>query len=388
MAADQREPNSIVLAAGGTGGHLFPAQALAEELKRRGYGVHLITDSRGRDFGGEFPATRVFDVPSATLSLGQPWSLPINLLQLWRGYNISKTILLQLRPQVVVGFGGYPSVPPLAAATRLRLPTIVHEQNAIMGRANRAMAKRASAIASSFPSIFNLSPSLKKKLELTGNPVRSQVLKFARSPYDQPAADRTFKLLVFGGSQGAKFLSQTVPLAIADLAGPIRRKLKITQQCREEDVGPVKARYEEMGIDHEVQAFFSDLPRRIAGAHLVICRSGASTIAELAVIGRPAILVPLPHAVDNDQLRNAESFASAGAGWLLRQESLSAESLAALITSLRYHESGLAEAASAALEIGRPNAAELLADVVERFATAPVKELVTDNVGLHHEVTP
>lgn len=389
MAADKREGDqTIVLAAGGTGGHLFPAQALAEELQRRGHEIHLITDSRVRDYGSEFPASRIYDVPSATVTLRRAWKLPAQLWRLWRGYNISRTILLQLKPRAIVGFGGYPSFPPIAAAARLNLPTVIHEQNAVMGRANRAVARRASIIASSFPAIANLPAALKAKVELTGNPVRSQVLKYAGSAYDKPTAERTFRILVFGGSQGARFFSEIMPLAAVEFAGPMRRKLKITQQCRQEDIAQVKAKYQELGIEHEVEAFFTDLPKRMAGAQLVICRSGASTIAELTVIGRPAILVPLPHAVDNDQQRNAESFTSAGGGWLLPQAELTAETLAAILTHLRYHEADLANAAKAALEQGRPDAAGRLADVVERLASQPIKRFVPGKVRLRHEAAP
>jgi UDP-N-acetylglucosamine--N-acetylmuramyl-(pentapeptide) pyrophosphoryl-undecaprenol N-acetylglucosamine transferase len=258
----------------------------------------------------------------------------------------------------------------------------------VMGRANRAVARRASIIASSFPAIANLPAALKAKVELTGNPVRSQVLKYAGSAYDKPTAERTFRILVFGGSQGARFFSEIMPLAAVEFAGPMRRKLKITQQCRQEDIAQVKAKYQELGIEHEVEAFFTDLPKRMAGAQLVICRSGASTIAELTVIGRPAILVPLPHAVDNDQQRNAESFTSAGGGWLLPQAELTAETLAAILTHLRYHEADLANAAKAALEQGRPDAAGRLADVVERLASQPIKRFVPGKVRLRHEAAP
>jgi UDP-N-acetylglucosamine--N-acetylmuramyl-(pentapeptide) pyrophosphoryl-undecaprenol N-acetylglucosamine transferase len=387
MAATEREAGAVVvLAAGGTGGHLFPAQALAEELKRRNYEIHLITDSRVREYGADFPAVRVYDVPSATISFNSPWRLPGRAWKLWQGYGISKTILLQLRPRVVVGFGGYPSFPPVAAAARLQIPVVLHEANAVMGRANIAMAKRATVIASSFPRIVNLPAGLMGKVQLTGNPVRQQVLKLAGSPYDPGDLEKTFRIVVFGGSQGAKFFSDIMPAAAAELPGPLRRKLKIVQQCRAEDIEAVKAKYDEFGIDSEVQAFFTDLPERMAASHLVIARSGASTIAELSVIGRPAILVPLPHAVDNDQLRNAQSFTAAGGGWLMVQAELTPERLAATIMHLRYHEGDLAEAAQAALEQGRPDAASRLAEVVEKLA-APVKNYIPEGASLSHEAT-
>ncbi len=339
-----------------------------------------------REYGADFPAARVYDVPSATISFNSPWRLPGRAWKLWQGYGISKTILLQLRPRVVVGFGGYPSFPPVAAAARLQIPVVLHEANAVMGRANMAMAKRATAIASSFPRIANLPADLMGKVQLTGNPVRQQVLKLAGSPYDPGDLEKTFRIVVFGGSQGAKFFSEIMPAAAAELPGPLRRKLKIVQQCRAEDIEAVKAKYDELGIDSEVQAFFTDLPERMAASHLVIARSGASTIAELSVIGRPAILVPLPHAVDNDQLRNAQSFTAAGGGWLMAQAELTPERLAATIMHLRYHEGDLAEAAQAALEQGRPDAASRLAEAVEKLA-APVKNYIPEGASLSHEAT-
>jgi UDP-N-acetylglucosamine--N-acetylmuramyl-(pentapeptide) pyrophosphoryl-undecaprenol N-acetylglucosamine transferase len=388
MASPERNAdNVIVLAAGGTGGHLFPAQALAEELQRRGYLIHLITDSRVSEFGKDFPAERIYDVPSATVTLKSPWKLPGRLFRLMHGYVLSKAVLRKLKPRAIVGFGGYPSFPPLAAAARLRLPIILHEANAVLGRANMAIAKRASLIASSFPTLTNLPAALQSKVQLTGNPVRSQVLKFAGAPYDPPAAEKTFRLLVFGGSQGAQFFSELVPAAIAELPGVVRRNIAVTQQCRPEDVEAVRARYEELGVEGEVAHFFADLPQRMTAAHLVICRSGASTIAELTVIGRPAILVPLPHSVDSDQLRNAESFANGGGGWLLRQSELTAESLAATLMHLRYEETELTDAARAALDQGRPDATERLADAVAALAAPPVNVFIPETIGVRHEAT-
>jgi UDP-N-acetylglucosamine--N-acetylmuramyl-(pentapeptide) pyrophosphoryl-undecaprenol N-acetylglucosamine transferase len=325
-------------------------------------------------------------VPSATISFKSPWRLPERAWKLWRGYGIAKTILQQLRPQVVVGFGGYPSFPPVAAAARLHIPLVLHEANAVMGRANLAMAKWATTIASSFPSIANLPVDLRGKVQLTGNPVREQVLKLAGSSYEPADPETTFRIVVFGGSQGAKFFSDIMPAAVAELPGPLRRKLRIVQQCRAEDVEAVKAKYDELGIESEVQAFFTDLPKRMADSHLVIARSGASTVAELSVIGRPAILVPLPHAVDNDQLRNAESFTASGGGWLMAQADLAPERLAATIMHLRYHDGDLAEAARAALEHGRPDAASRLAEVVERLAR-PVTNYIPEGASLSHEAT-
>ena len=283
MASRPRKGRSgtVVIAAGGTGGHLFPAQALAEELARRGYAVHLMTDHRVRDYGAKFPAEQIYDIPSATLALGQPWKLPLGSVNLVRGYNIARTILLYVKPVAIVGFGGYPSFPPVLAGVRLRVPTVIHEQNAVLGRANRAMSRFATAIASSFPTTANLNPALASKVVMTGNPVRTQVREVAGMPYEKPAADRPFRLLVFGGSQGAKFFADIMPDTVAEMPAAMRRRLKITLQCRAEDVERVRKAFDRLAVSHEVKAFFSDLPKRIGEAQLVLCRSGASTIAEL-----------------------------------------------------------------------------------------------------------
>jgi UDP-N-acetylglucosamine--N-acetylmuramyl-(pentapeptide) pyrophosphoryl-undecaprenol N-acetylglucosamine transferase len=356
---------TIVLAAGGTGGHLFPAQALAEELTRRGYDIHLMTDERVRDYGKSFPARQTHVVPSATLSLGKPWLLPGRLFRLFGGYRQARAILQSLQPRAVVGFGGYPSFPPILAAANLKIPSCVHDQNAVMGRANRVLARYADAIASSFPNLQGLPPTAAHKVTVTGNPVRDLVLKSRAAAY--PASAR-FRLLVFGGSQGAQFFGDFMPKAFAAMTAEERAGLQVTQQVRPENMEAVKAAYGQLNLDCELQPFFMDMPSRIAASHLVICRSGASTIAELGVIGRPAIMVPLPHALDNDQLRNAESFASAGAGWVHPQASLEPQGFAAFLTRLRSQEDVLRRAAAAALGHGKPDAAQRLADLTEQLA--------------------
>jgi UDP-N-acetylglucosamine--N-acetylmuramyl-(pentapeptide) pyrophosphoryl-undecaprenol N-acetylglucosamine transferase len=360
--------NIIVLAAGGTGGHLFPAQALAEELVRRGYVIHLMTDERVRDYGKSFPAAETHVVPSATISLSDPLRLPARAWRLFAGYSAARKILKRLKPAAVVGFGGYPSFPPILAAARLGIPSCIHDQNAVMGRANRLLSKFADVVAASFPQLIGLPETAKDKLIFTGNPVRDIALKEKGADY--PALDRNtpFNLLVFGGSQGARFFAEFMPGVIAALDPDVLKSLRLVQQCRQEDMAAVKALYGAGNFVHELQPFFMDMPKRIAGAHLVICRSGASTIAELGVIGRPAIMVPLPHALDNDQLRNAESFAKAGAGWVRPQAELDAKEFAAFLTRLRYEEATLRQAARAALDHGRPDAAQRLADLTENLA--------------------
>jgi UDP-N-acetylglucosamine--N-acetylmuramyl-(pentapeptide) pyrophosphoryl-undecaprenol N-acetylglucosamine transferase len=364
---------TVMLAAGGTGGHLFPAQALAEELGRRGYAIHLMTDERVKDYGKSFPALKIHEVPSATFGLSQPLKLPGRVLRLWKGYRIARSILASVRPVAVAGFGGYPSFPPLLAASRLGIPSCVHDQNAVMGRANRALARMATAVASSFPELASLPDGAREKMVFTGNPVRDLVLKSKAAPYSAPTAVGDFRLLVFGGSQGASFFGAFMPEAIAALEPGVRKTFSITQQCRPEDIEAVRAAYAKIGVAADLQPFFMDMPQRIAAAHLVVSRSGASTIAELGVIGRPAIMVPLPHAIDNDQLKNAQSFAGGGAGWVMPQSELQPQTFAAFLARLRYQDAELNRAARAALAHGKPDAAARLADLIEKIAGAGTK---------------
>ncbi|MBI2717521.1 MAG: undecaprenyldiphospho-muramoylpentapeptide beta-N-acetylglucosaminyltransferase [Rhizobiales bacterium] len=358
----------IVLAAGGTGGHLFPAQALAEELTRRGHVIHLMTDERVADYGRTFPAVVTHVVPSATLSLGEPLKLPGRLLRLYRGYGAARVLLKEIDPAAVVGFGGYPSFPPILAAARLGIPCCVHDQNAVMGRANRLLARFATRVASSFPTLIGLPAGTAAKLVVTGNPVRDIVLGEKAAAYPPLGADGPFNLLVFGGSQGARFFGEFMPKVMAAMTPSTRARLNLVQQVRPEDLEAVRAAYAKLSFRFEIKPFFMDMPQRIAAAHLVFCRAGASTIAELGVIGRPAVMVPLPHAIDNDQLRNAESFAAAGAGWVRPQASLEPREFAAFLTRLTGEEQELRRAAAAALGHGKPDAARRLADLTEQLA--------------------
>jgi UDP-N-acetylglucosamine--N-acetylmuramyl-(pentapeptide) pyrophosphoryl-undecaprenol N-acetylglucosamine transferase len=364
----------VVLAAGGTGGHLFPAQALAEELVKRGYIIHLVTDERVADYGKTFPAIETHIIPSATLSLSKPWLLPMRLLRLYKGFRLARSIFKSLKPNAVVGFGGYPSFPPLIAASRLGIPCCVHDQNAMMGRANRVLSRFVDVVASSFPDIAGLPAKARKKVVVTGNPVRSVVITEQNSPYPEISDDLPFNLLVFGGSQGARFFSEFMPGVVEELPKDVLRTLHITQQCRKEDLAALEAKYVALDLSFDLAPFFLDMPQKIADSHLVFCRSGASTIAELGVIGRPAVMVPLPHAIDNDQLRNAESFANAGAGWIKPQAELEASEFAAFLTRLRFHEEELQDAAHAALAHGKPDAAQRLADVTEKLVAKSAKK--------------
>jgi UDP-N-acetylglucosamine--N-acetylmuramyl-(pentapeptide) pyrophosphoryl-undecaprenol N-acetylglucosamine transferase len=356
----------VVLAAGGTGGHLFPAQALAEVLRTRGYDIHLVTDERVHDYGKNFPASQTHVIPSASLSLSKPLKVPGNLLRLVSGVAKARSLFKLTKPAAVVGFGGYPSLPPLWAATMLGVPSIVHEQNAVLGRANKLMASRVDAIATSFEVVSKLTDDAKAKVVLTGNPVRKTALNFAGASYPQLTETSAFYLVVFGGSQGAKFFSDVMPAALACLPSDLRQRLSLVQQCRQEDIARVEEGLTKLGVKAQLSPFFANMPEQIANAHLVICRSGASSIAELGVIGRTALLVPLPHAIDNDQQKNAESFVAAGAGQIRAQNTLTPQVLADAIAQLMRYPQGLKEAAAAAARHGRPDAAQRLADLVER----------------------
>jgi UDP-N-acetylglucosamine--N-acetylmuramyl-(pentapeptide) pyrophosphoryl-undecaprenol N-acetylglucosamine transferase len=275
----------------------------------------------------------------------------------------------KVKPGAVVGFGGYPTFPPLKAAGLRGVPTALHEQNAVLGRANRMLAKGVTRIATSFETTRLLGPELQAKATLTGNPVRSAVIDAARRAYAKPQPAGPIELVVFGGSQGARFFSEVLPPALALLPAEVRGRLNVVQQARAEDVDGVVAAYRDAGIRAEVAAFFRDLPQRMAGAHLVIARSGASTVAELAVIGRPSILVPLPHALDNDQLQNALRLAESGAAWCIEQKDISPARLAGDIGALLGDPDRLAAAATAAKRLGRPDAVGRLADLVEALMT-------------------
>jgi UDP-N-acetylglucosamine--N-acetylmuramyl-(pentapeptide) pyrophosphoryl-undecaprenol N-acetylglucosamine transferase len=356
-----------MLAAGGTGGHLFPALALAQELGRRGRTVDLVTDMRGASYGADFPARAVYRVPSATFAGRSPLAVGWAAWMLVRGIGAAFKLLGEVRPAALVGFGGYPSFPPLVAARLRGIPTALHEQNAVLGRANRMLAPRVSVIAASFAPTKHLEGPALARTQLTGNPVRDEVIAWSATDYQTPASDGPFSLLVFGGSQGARFFSDVLPPALALLPDQVRAQLFVVQQCREEDLARVEAAYQSAGVRAHLAAFFPNLPEEMAKAHLVIGRAGASTVAELTVIGRPAILVPLPHAIDNDQLQNARRLAESGGAWCIEQKELTPERLANALGRLLSAPEALAQAAAAAKRQGRPDAVERLADLVEEL---------------------
>jgi len=341
---------------------------LAAALAARGIAVDLATDARATRYGGTFPANAVHVIPSATLRGRNPLAYAKTAAML--GFGVAKAYLLlgRLRPAAVIGFGGYPSIPPVLAASLRGIPTVIHEQNGVMGRANRLLAPRVNAIATSFPGVVETEPALAAKATRTGNPLRPAVIAAAAVPYARPDAHGALRLLVFGGSQGARIMADIVPPAVERLDAAVRARLAIVQQAREEDLERVRGAYGRGGLAAEVAPFFPDLPARIAAAHLVVSRSGASTVAELAAIGRPAILVPLPHALDQDQLANATVLMKAGGAVLLRQDALTPERLAAEIAALAADPARLAAMAAGARSAGVPDAAAQLADLVLRVA--------------------
>ena len=357
----------VLLSAGGTGGHLFPAQSLAEELVRRGWAVDLATDERADKYGARFPARLVHIIASETVRSRSPLALLKTALALGRGFLQSLAVIRRIRPAVVVGFGGYPTVPPMMAALFLRRPTILHEQNAVMGRANARLAPKATRIATSFTDV-SMPEVAKPKVVLTGNPVRGTVLAAADTPYRPIERAGEIRLLVFGGSQGARYFSDVMPPAIASLDVALRHRIRLTQQVRAEDMDRVQAAYAGLGLEVELAPFFVDMPARIASSHLVVCRSGASTVTELAVIGRPALMVPFPGALDQDQAGNARVLSAAGGGWTFAQKDLTPGILAAELTRLMLHPEALSDAAAAARTAGRPDAVSNLADLVESLA--------------------
>ncbi len=356
----------VILAAGGTGGHLFPAEALAVALKARGVTVDLATDERAERYGKDFPARQTHIIPSATYRGGDPLSLVRTFGTLGLGFAKAWLLMGRVRPVAVVGFGGYPTLPPLMSAARRKIPTIIHDANAVMGRANKMLATRATAIATSFDGVVD--GALAAKATRTGNPVRPAVIAAASIPYPLYDATQPLRLTVTGGSQGARVMSDVVPAAIETLDAALRARLLLAQQARDEDLAQVRGIYARLNIATEVAAFFPDLPARIAAAHLVVSRSGASTVSELAAIGRPSILIPLPGALDQDQFANAGVLADVGGAIRLPQTEFTPERLAAEVAALASAPQKLVAMAGAARSQGAPDAAERLADLVMKVA--------------------
>jgi UDP-N-acetylglucosamine--N-acetylmuramyl-(pentapeptide) pyrophosphoryl-undecaprenol N-acetylglucosamine transferase len=360
----------ILLAAGGTGGHLFPAEALGVELIKRGFRVRLATDARALRYSGLFSKANdnIDVVPSETVRGRNPVSLARTAIMLGYGGLIALNLVRRLKPAAVIGFGGYPTLPPLLAARLLGVPGIIHDANAVLGRANRFLAGHVNAIATSLPGVLDRDPALAGKATTVGTPMRPAILAAAANPFASPEVNGPLRLLVVGGSQGARVMSDVVPGAIERLEPVLWRRLILTQQVREEDMPRVRAIYDRLKISAELAPFFTDLPARLASSHLVISRSGAGTVAELAAIGRPSILVPLPGAIDQDQFANAGVLAKVNGALRIAQPEFTPDRLASDISAFAAEPEKLTAMASAARAVGKLDAAERLADLVVKVA--------------------
>jgi UDP-N-acetylglucosamine--N-acetylmuramyl-(pentapeptide) pyrophosphoryl-undecaprenol N-acetylglucosamine transferase len=365
-----------VLAAGGTGGHLIPAFALAAELVARGHQVALITDERGAAIPGKPEYLPAHVLPAGRLQGKNPLGWIKGLRAIWAGRNLALDFFHEFEPSAVIGFGGYPALPALLAATAAGIPAVIHEQNAVLGRVNRFLAGRVQAIATAYPEVQRLEQSHLGKTYLVGNPVRAEVLELREQPFPAFAGDGLLRVLVTGGSQGARVLSEVVPDGLAMLPPALRTRLQVTQQCRPEDIAAVRERYAAHDIPAELGTYFEDMATRLADAHIFIGRAGASTIAELTAVGRPAILIPLPIATDDHQAANTAEMVETGGARAIRQEKFTAVELAKQIQAIAKSPEALANAAHAAWKCGRPHAAQDLADLVESFGQAPLMDVI------------
>ncbi len=354
-----------VVAAGGTGGHLFPAQALAEALIARGWTIVLASDERVAGLSQDFPAERRIGLSAATYRPGDPIGMLRAGIAVMHGAFQARAAYREINPQVVVGFGGYPSAPALVAAILDRRPTVIHEQNAVMGRANRMLARHVTTVACAFPTLLKTPGNVAGRAIVVGNPVRPPIRALANLPYDPPGAEGPIRILVTGGSQGARLLSELVPEAIAALPDALRTRLMVQQQTRAESMETARRTYRNAVVDAEIAPFFRDMAGRLAAAHLVIGRSGAGSVCEFAVAGKPAILVPLAIALDDDQGQNAKFLADAGGAEVAREGQLTVASLSSALETLLTNPGRLARMAAASRSVAMPDAAERLADVVE-----------------------
>lgn len=364
----EAESKLVVLSAGGTGGHMFPAAALGRDLISRGYRVELVTDTRGQKFADIFGDIPVHVIQSGTLGAGIVGKLK-GMSRLGLGIIRAGRLLGQLKPAAVVGFGGYPSVPAVYAAQRRGIPTVIHEQNAILGRANVFLAPKAKRIALSVPHTQGLEEADAVRAVFTGNPVREEIAALYTKAYPLLKPDGEMKIFVMGGSLGAHVFADILPRALAQLAGPYRARLDITQQCRAEDIDHVRAAYQAAGIKARLATFFHDVPDILAHTHLVIARSGASTVAEVTASGRPAIFVPYPYHADQQQKINADAVADVGGGWVMTQNGFTEDAITARLETFLQSPETLFRAAEAARGSGRPDAARRLGNLVTALAS-------------------
>ncbi len=365
----------FVLAAGGTGGHLIPAFALATELHARGHHLALITDERGANIPGKPDFMPAHVLPAGRFGTN-PLGWPAGARAVLEGRSMALRLFESFEPSAVIGFGGYPALPALLAATSAGLPSIVHEQNAVLGRVNRLLAGRVDAIATSYDVVDRLSPKHAHKVHLTGNPVRPEVLTLREQDFPAFTDESLLRILVTGGSQGARVLSEVVPDGLAMLPPALRQRLQVTQQCRPEDLEAVRSRYANHDIPAELGTYFEDMHERLADAHLFIGRAGASTIAELTAVGRPAILVPLPIATDDHQAVNTREMVKGGGARMIRQDAFQPKELAKQIQVMAMNPQSLANAAHCAFNCGRPDAARDLADLVETMSGIDLMDVI------------
>lgn len=358
---------TIVLAAGGSGGHVFPAEALAGEMMARGYRLSLITDRRGGVFGGALGDIETHHIRAGGVAGKSPLQLLRSAGALATGLVQARGILKRLQPKAVVGFGGYASVPTMMAASLMGVPTVIHEQNAVLGRANRLLAGRVGRIATSFSVVRAIPEGARAKVVRTGMPVRAGIAEKRGAAYPSLGTSERLNLLVLGGSQGARVLSDVVPAALVNRDDDVRARLNVVQQCRPEDLDRVEQVYRQGGVKAELKSFFDDVPDRMAAAHLIISRAGASSVAEITAIGRPSILVPYSHAVDDHQSANAHAVNDAGAGWLMPERAFTADTLGGRMEDFLRHPETLENVARCAHAAGTAHAAQRLADAIEDF---------------------
>lgn len=359
---ENKDARLVIIAAGGTGGHMFPARAFADEMRARGWRVGLISDSRGLHYAGDFPAEWKEEVFAASPNFRKPWTLPGAFLKIQAGIGMAKKIIREKKPALVAGFGGYPAFPALMAARAAKVPILIHEQNAVLGRVNRNMARHASVVASGFDRLDRLPAG--KGHKAVGNPVRAAILAVRDKPY--PSTDGKLNILVTGGSQGSQIIGDVVPLAIANhIPAPLRARLKVVQQVRPEQIDAVRAIYDKVMVEAELSPFFSDMPERLAAAHLVIARSGAGTVSELAAVGRPSILIPLAIAMDDHQAANAEALTDEGAADMILESNLFPNLLGELIAARLSDPDDLRHRAAAAKASAKVMAAQDLANLAE-----------------------
>ncbi|MEP4380313.1 MAG: undecaprenyldiphospho-muramoylpentapeptide beta-N-acetylglucosaminyltransferase [Alphaproteobacteria bacterium] len=373
----------ILIAAGGTGGHMFPAVSLASALSARGHSILFVTDPRGGQITSEvlgLPKTVMRHTISARSLGGGPKGMAAGIKALTKGFFQSRRLIREYSPAIAVGFGGYPSVPPILAAGSAGLPTVIHEQNAVLGRANRRLARGARAFALSFAQTQRLKSAGHAKATVVGNPVRPDIASLAVRPYTAPSG--VIDLLVVGGSQGAQVFSKIVPAAFKSMTAAQRARFRLAQQCRAEDIDEVRATYAALNMPVELETFFDNMPSRLAAAHLVVGRAGASTVAELTAAGRPALYVPYPHAVDDHQMANARAVEAAGAGWVMAQGEYTPAAMAGWLEAALESADALARVAAAARALGHPDAADRLADLVEQLIPANGNGADLDPTGL------